>query len=156
MVFTAWWEEAVNSIDFSDSSRETWSTTNKPTGRSGFWTLFPSVLRFSKLRTFTACEERGTRKKEPWSYKARQQWSVRPTESPMMEVVSLVLSRQRRLLTPSTTWSWEYPGISFYFLGVCTQRWNSCQNLVMRFLPFLHAPYQNSKDMLKNTNSCDP
>ena len=29
------WEEAVNSIDFSHSSRKAWSTINKLTGRSG-------------------------------------------------------------------------------------------------------------------------
>ena len=30
-----WWEEAVNSIDFSHSIRKAWRTTNKLTGRSG-------------------------------------------------------------------------------------------------------------------------
>jgi len=35
MVFPAWWEEAVNSIDFSYASRKAWSTINKRTDRSG-------------------------------------------------------------------------------------------------------------------------
>jgi len=29
------WQEAVNSIDFSHSSRNAWNTTNKLTGKSG-------------------------------------------------------------------------------------------------------------------------
>jgi len=67
------WEEAVNSIDFSHSSRKVWSTINKPTGRSGRSSRLCSV---SSNSIASNGEERGTRDRGPRVYQAYQQSAV--------------------------------------------------------------------------------
>ena len=49
------WEKAVNSIDFSHSSRKAWSTINKLTRMTG-----RSFTSLGKLHRLATCEERGT------------------------------------------------------------------------------------------------
>jgi len=47
-------------------------------------------------------------------------------------------------------------GIGLHLPGVYTPRQVGSQILVLRLPQFLHAPTQNSKDLEKNTSSCDP
>ena len=47
-------------------------------------------------------------------------------------------------------------GIGFHHPGVYTPRRVGSQICVLRRLHFLHAPTQNSKDLEKSTNNCDP
>ena len=69
------WEEAVNSIDFSHSSRKAWRTINKLTGRSGR----PSRLCPVSENSITPqLEERGTQDRRARAHQARQQTAVRP------------------------------------------------------------------------------
>ena len=74
---------------------------------------------------------------------------------PTHEIVSLVPSRQKSLLTPATPKARKIYGIRLYLPGVYTPRRISSQILVMRFLHFLHAPTQNSQDLEKSSSSCD-
>ena len=47
-------------------------------------------------------------------------------------------------------------GFGFYLPQVHTPRRGGFQTLVLRFLHFLHDSTQNSEDLEKNINSCDP
>ena len=74
------WEEAVNPINFSHSSRKAWRTINKLTGRSGC--SFHQCSISGKLHRLATCEERG---KQDWGsqvHQAGQQGAVRPMEDP--------------------------------------------------------------------------
>jgi len=72
------WEEAVNSIDFSHSSRKAWRTINKLTGRSGRSSRMCPVS--SKFHRLAIGEEWGTQDYRPRAHQARQQGAVRSME----------------------------------------------------------------------------
>ena len=69
-----------------------------------------------------------------------------------VETVSLALSGQRSLQTPGAR---KVFGVGLHLPGVYTPRRVSSQTLVYDFFNFLLAT-QNSKDLEKNTNRCDP
>ena len=50
----------------------------------------------------------------------------------------------------------EFLGLDYIFLEVHTIHRIGSQILVLRLPQFLHAPTQNSKDLEKSTNGCDP
>ena len=62
---TEGWEEAVNYIDFSHSSRMAWSTINKLLAGPDTPLLPLSVPCLSKLHRFTNRDERGIQDGEP-------------------------------------------------------------------------------------------
>jgi len=68
------------------------------------------------------------------------------------ETVSLALSGQRSLQTPEAR---KVAGVGLHLPEVYTLRRVGSQILVLRFLQFLLAT-QNSKDLEKSTNCCDP
>jgi len=74
----------------------------------------------------------------------------------LRETVYLFLSGQ------GTSWRLHAPkirkvfGSGFYLPGVYTPRRVGSQILLLQFPHFLLVPTQNSKDMEKSTNSCDP
>ena len=58
--------------------------------------------------------------------------------------------------TPREDFFYKLSGLGFHLPGVHTPRRVGSQILVLRLPQFLHAPTQNSKDLEKSTNSCDP
>jgi len=52
--------------------------------------------------------------------------------------------------------SGKSPSLDSIFPEFILHTGSSLEILVVRFLHFLHAPTQNSKDLEKSTNSCDP
>ena len=71
------WEEAVNFIDFSHSSRKTWSTINKLTGRSGRSSRLCPISLNSSVSQLV---KNGYTGPGPRRHQARQQAAVRPME----------------------------------------------------------------------------
>jgi len=57
---------------------------------------------------------------------------------------------------PQTPEARKVSGIRLHLPGVLTPRRVGPQISVLRLPQFLHAPTQNSKDLEKSTNSCDP
>ena len=73
------WEEAVNSIDFSHSSRKAWSTINKLTGRSGRSSHLCPVLANSIASQLVKNGAHRTRGREPTRLVNKQQsdlWKI--------------------------------------------------------------------------------
>ena len=68
-------------------------------------------------------------------------------------LVSISLSFVFFVFTPEAR---KVSGIVFHLPGVQTPCRVSSQILVLRLPQLLHGPTQNSKDLEKSTNSCDP
>jgi len=99
-----WWEEAVDSIDFSHSSRKAWSTFNIFTGRSG---------RSSRLCSVSANFIASQLVKSGGHTRLGAVSPLSPSTSScptygrsqhLRETVSLALSGQRSFLWPSGAW----------------------------------------------------
>jgi len=74
-VFTAWLEEAVNSIDFSSPNRKSWTTINKRTGRCGHSSRLCPI---SANCIASQLVKNGALKRR--DHEPRQQEGVRPTK----------------------------------------------------------------------------
>ena len=89
-------EEAINSIDFSHSSRKAWNSINKLSSRSGHSSrLCPVSASFIALQLM---------KNE--SHKTENREFTRPINKELSNLQKILApSRQRSLLPPSSTWS---------------------------------------------------
>ena len=125
--------------------------TNLLAGLDAPFTSAPSRQIPSPRSSWTTVHT-GPGTESPQNKELSDQWKI-PT--PEVTVTLNPLGR-RSLLLPSDAWRQESPGIGFHLPWVHIPRWVGSQNLVLRFPQFLHAPTQNSKNLEKNTNSCDP
>ena len=146
-----WWEEAVNSIKFSDSSRKAWSTINKLTGRSGCSSHLCHVstnLIASQLVKNRAHKTRSRKSTRLTNKELSNQWKVPPEGNSIsgpFKPEELLLALGARKVSRS----------GFYFPRVHTPCWAGSQILVLWFPHFLHAPTQNPQDSEKSTNNSD-
>jgi len=144
------WEETVNSIDFSHSSCKAWWTINKLTSRSG--------------RSFRQCpilanrEERSTQDQRSQVHQAGQQGAVQPMENSNTwgSQYLWTLYTIGACCCPQMPEAKKVSRIGIHLPGVHTSRPVGPQILVLWLPHFLYAPTQNSKDLEKSTNCCDP
>ena len=151
------WEEAVNSINFSHSSQKVWSTINTLTGRSGCSFCLCPVLANSIASQLVKNGARKTESRESTRLVNKELSNLWKVPTPEGKV-SLALSGQRNYSSccPQLPETKKVCGSGFYLPGVYTQCQVGSQILILRFSSLLHAPTQNSKDLEKSTNSCDP
>jgi len=144
-----WWEEAVNSIDFSHSSRKVWRIINKLTGRSGCSfrqcpvsanSIVSQLVKNGAHKT-GGCESTRLVNKELFDW-----WKIATPEGHS-------ISEPFRPEELAAALRHLKPGLDSIFLEL---RRVGSQILALWLPHFLHAPTQNSKDLEKSTNSCDP
>ena len=138
------WEEAVNSIEFSHSTRKAWRTINKLTGRSGssFYQCPVSANSIASQLVKNGAHRTGDRKSTRLVNKEQSdQWRSQH----LKVAISLNLLGRRNLLLPSDAWSQEslrdwIPSSrsSYSTLG-------RLSNLGFATFSVPHAPTQNSK-----------
>ena len=135
------WEEAVNSIDFSHSSCKVWRTIKKLTERPGrSFRLCPvSATSIASQLVKNGAHRAGDRESTRLVNKElSNQWKIPTAEGHSISEPfrSEEVAALRRLKQGKS------PGLD---------------SIIPERLPhFLHAPTQNSKDLEKSTNSCDP
>jgi len=98
------WEEAVNSIEFSHSTRKAWRTINKLTGRSGssFYQCPVSANSIASQLVKNGAHRTGDRKSTRLVNKELSDlWNIPTTDG--HSTVSLNPLGQRSLLLPSYT-----------------------------------------------------
>ena len=151
-----WWEEAVNSIDLSHSSRKAWRTVNKLNWQ--VWTLLSPVPRLGKLHRLATREERGTQDRGPQVHQACQQGAVRPMEDSNTWASQYLWTLQvgGACCCPQMPEARKVCGIGFHLPGISTPRRGRFSNLGSATSSHLHVPTKNFKDLEKNTNSCNP
>jgi len=109
IVFTAWWEEAGNSIiDFSPCSRKVWSPIKKLTGRSASSSRLCPVSAYSIASQLMWNGAHKTRDRESTRLVNKQLSDLWKIPTPDGDGSSVPLSLIS-FLTPSTTWSQENP-----------------------------------------------
>ena len=148
------WEEAVNSIDFSHSSRKAWRTINKLTGRSGRSSHVCPVSANSIASQLVKNGAHKTSDCEPTRLVNKQLsdlWKI-PTPGGM----SKTFQAGRVCYCPQRLEARKISAIGLHLPGVHTSRRVGSQILVLRLPQFLHAPTQNFKYLEKSTSSCDP
>ena len=97
------WDEAVNSIDFSHSSRKAWSTINNLSRGSGHSSRLCPISAKSMASQLVKSGAHKTRYRESTRLvnKMSDLWNMEgPIFQHLREIVSLASSRQRRILTP--------------------------------------------------------
>jgi len=139
------WEEAVNSIDFSHSSRMAWRTINKLAGRSGRSSRLCPVSANSIASQLVKNGAHKTSDRESTRLVNKQLsdlWKIpTPEGHNISEPFRLEdFAAALRRLKPG-----QSPVLDSHLPGVYTPRRVGSQILVLRHPPFLHAPTQNSK-----------
>jgi len=149
MVFNAWLEQAVNSIDFSHAAaRRGAPWINVLAGLDT-----PVCAPFQRTPSLHNTENVSLKKRTAsLRGSSTRKYPIIGKSEHIREIVSLAPSRQEGVVNALNHLEL---GISFYFPGVYTPRQISSQSLVVQFLHFLHAPIQNSQDLQKSTSSCD-
>jgi len=146
---------AVNSINFSHSSRKAFTTINKLTGRSGRSSrLCPISANSIALQLVKNGAHKTGRSKSARliNKELSELWKVPIPEG---NSVSVPLGRGA-YFRPQAPEAMKVSGSGFYIPGVYTPLRVDSKILVLRLPHFLHAPTQNSQDLEKSTNSCDP
>ena len=148
------WSEAVQTIDFSHSSRKTWSILNNLTDRSR---RSPRHCPVSANATAPQLIRNGRNGFNHESSRLISQevsdlWRATPT-SPVNiseSFASQEFAAALKYLKPG-----KAPDLRFYFPGANNPCW-SCTEVLVAWLPFfLPAPPQNSKSLEKSTVSGD-
>ena len=151
------WEEAVNSIDVSHSSRKVWSTINKLTGRSGRSSRVCPVSANSFASQLVKNEAHKTSDREPTRLVNKELSELWKITTPEGHSISEPFRPEDfadalRRLKPG-----KYPGLDYIFPKFILHAGSALKSiLVLRLPQFLHAPTQSSKDLYKSTSSCDP
>ena len=122
------------------------------------WTLLSPVPRLNKFHCLATREELGTQDWWLRVHQACQQTAVWPMEDSNTWGSQYLRTLQARRVwcCPHTPEARKVSGIGFYLPRVYTPHRVGSQILVLRLPHFLHAPTQNSNDLEKWTNSCDP
>jgi len=149
------WEEAVNSIKFSHSSRKAWRTINKLTGRSGRSSRVCPVSANSMASQLVKNVAHKTSDRKPTRLVNKQQSDLWKIPTPEGHSISEPYWPGIVCCCPRTLEARKIYEIGLHLPGVYTPRWVGSQILVLRLRQFLHAPTQNSKDLEKNTSICD-
>jgi len=103
-----WWEEAVNSINFSHSSRKAWRTINKLTGRSGRSYRLCPVLANSIASQLVKNGPHMTGDCEPTRLANKELSDLWQFPTPVgQSIAEPFRPEEKSLLLPSDAWSQE-------------------------------------------------
>ena len=147
---------AVNSIDFSHSSRKAWRTINKLTGRSGRSSHLCPVSANSIASQLVKNGAHRAGDCESSRFVNKELFDLWKTPTPEGHSISERFRPEELAAAPRPLMQGKSPGIGLHLPGVYTPHQVGSHILVLQLPYFLHAPNQNSKDLEKSTNSCDP